>query len=210
MNKIKYPTLRLCVVTFLVIFTSLPAYSAKPSASSGSNDLYASLGNLCEYIGKIQTDDVGGKNFCSFMPVASMSYDYFLNQSDFALSPQIGASFPKSGRDQNINRMTLFALMNSKYRTQYVDLIGGIGLYFTRIWGPGGEATLNNGNSSDSFPLPKDPVYTRNVIINLGVSAEMTKEVSAELYTYVFNINEKEDRAFSAGLNLSYHFGEVL
>lgn len=208
MNKIKYPTVRLCVVTFFVIFISMPAYSAKSSASG--NDMYASLGNLCEYIGQIQTDDKGGKNFCSFLPVVSLSYDYFLSNSNFALSPQIGASFPKSGRDENINRMVLLALMNTKYKTNYVNLIGGFGFYFTRIWGPGGEETLNNGNSSDSFPLPKDPVYTRNFIVNLGVSADLSKEVSAELYTYLFNALEKEDRAISAGFSISYHFGEIL
>ncbi len=189
---------------------SLPAHSAKSSASNSSNDLYASLGNLCEYIGEIQTDDKGGKNFCSFLPVLSLSYDYFIDKSSFALSPQIGASLPKSGRDENIKRMTMFALMNAKYKTNYVNLMGGLGFYFTRIWGPGGEESLNNGNSSDSFPLPKDPVYTRNVIVNLGVSADLSKEVSAELYTYVFNALKKEDRAFSAGLSLSYHFGEIL
>ncbi len=194
----------------LTAFVSLPAYAVNKSSSQLSNDTYISLGNLCEYVGKIQTDDKGGKNFCSFLPILSLGHDYFFNNSDFAIAPQIGASFPKSGRDENINRMTMFALLNGKYKTQYVNLYAGGGLYFTRIWGPGGEEILNNGNSTDSFPLPKDAVYTRNMIMNLGLSADLTKEVSAEIYTFIFNALKKEDRAFSLGLNLSYHFGDIL
>ncbi|MBC7713870.1 MAG: hypothetical protein H7177_11055 [Rhizobacter sp.] len=208
MNKIKYPTIRLCVVTFLVLTFCSPAFCATKSSQS-SNDLYVSLGNLCEYVGKIQTDANGGKNICSFMPSLSMNYDYFAT-GDFAFSPEIGATLPKSGRDENIKTMTLFALLNGKYKTGSVNLIAGVGLYYTRIWGPGGDETLNNGNSSDSFPLPKDPVYTRNFIVNLGIQNVFSKDISGELYTYVFNALKKEDRAFSVGFSVSYHFGEVL
>ena len=210
MNKIKYPTLRLYIVALCVMFIGLPAHGANSSASLSGNDMYASLGNLCEYIGQIQTDDQGKKNFCSFMPVLSLNYDYFIDNSAFAISPQLGASLPQSGRDENIKRMAIYTLLNSKYKTSYVNLIGGVGFYFTRIWGPGGDEVLNNGNSSDSFPLPKDPVYTRNVIVNLGLSTDFNKDVSAEIYTYIFNALKKEDRSYSAGVSLSYHFGEVL
>lgn len=209
MNKIKYPTLRLCIVTLIVATLSHKAMSASSSSSGSDNDFSASLGNLCEYVGQIQTNDKGGKNFCSFLPVLSLSYAYFATPN-FAIVPQVGASLPKSGRDENIKRMTMFSLINAKYKTTYVNLVGGLGLYFTRIWGPGGEEALNNGNSTDSFPLPKDPVYTRNFIVNLGLSTDLSEEVSAEVYTYIFNAVKKEDRALSVGLSLSYHFGEIL
>jgi hypothetical protein len=208
MKKINFPLSRLSLVTLTILFIGLPAYSAKSSVQS-TNDFYTSLGNLCEYVGKIQTDENGGKNFCSFMPTVSMNYDYTL-VPDFALSPQLGATLPKSGRDENINSMTLFALLNGKYRTSLVNLTGGAGLYITRIWGPGGDETLNNGNSSDAFPLPKDAVYSRNFILNLGISKDFSKEISGELYTYIFNALKNEDRALSLGLSLSYHFGDVL
>ena len=183
--------------------------SASSSSTGATNDFSASLGNLCEYVGQIQTDDKGGKNLCSFLPVLSLNYAYFTTPN-FAIVPQVGASLPKSGRDENIKRMTMYTLINARYKTTYVNLIGGAGLYFTRIWGPGGEEALNNGNSTDSFPLPKDPVYTRNFIVNLGLSTDLSEEVSAEVYTYIFNAVKKEDRALSVGLSLSYHFGEIL
>lgn len=198
MNKIKYLT--------LLVLLSTPLYAA---SSNPTGDLSVSLGNLCEYVGKIQTNDSGETNKCSFLPSLSLSYDYFFTK-DFALSPQFGATLPKSGRDENIKRMTLFTLLNMKYKTSYINLIGGAGLYFTRIWGPGGEESLNNGNSSDSFPLPKDPVYSRNFIVNLGAGYDFNQNWSAELYTYIFNALESDDRAFSVGVNATYHFGDVL
>lgn len=221
MNKIKYPTIRLRVIVLLIAFAlSANVYAAAPTApakktkvpaapATNATDLYVSLGNLCEFIGTYQTDDEGTKNGCSFLPTLSGSLDYQFTPK-FALSPQIGFTMPKSGADENIKRMTFFALANMKYKTKYVNLIGGAGFYFTRISGPGGEEELNNGNGTDSFPLPKDAVYSRNFIVNLGLGLDFNKEWSGELYTYVFNALKSEDRAFSVGATVSYHFGEVL
>ena len=214
MNKIKYPTIKLSAIVLLVAFALSANVHAAPgkktsSASSNASDLYVSLGNLCEFIGTYQTDDEGTKNGCSFLPTLSGSIDYPLTPK-LALSPQIGFTMPKSGADENIKRMTFFALANMKYKTSYVHLIGGVGFYFTRISGPGGEEELNNGNGTDSFPLPSDAIYSRNVIVNLGLGLDFNKEWSGELYTYVFNALKSEDRAFSLGATVSYHFGEVL
>ena len=203
MNKIKYPTKR------IVILSTLLAFAFSNVTQANSSDLNLSLGNLCEFIGTYQTDEEGSKNKCSFLPTLSGSLDYYLTNK-LALSPQIGLTMPKSGRDENIKRMTLFALANMKFRTNYVNLIGGAGFYFTRISGPGGSAELNNGSSTDSFPLPEEAVYSRNFILNLGLGLDFSKEWSGEVYTYVFNALKSEDRAFSVGATVSYHFGEVL
>jgi hypothetical protein len=217
MNKIKYPTIKISIFVFLAAFalsTKVDAAPAKRETKkeklpTNPSDLYVSLGNLCEFIGTYQTDDEGTKNGCSFLPTLSGSLDYYLTPK-FALSPQIGLTMPKSGADDNIKRMTFFALANVKYKTNYANLIGGAGFYFTRISGPGGEEELNNGSGTDSFPLPKEAVYSRNFILNLGLGLDFNKEWSGELYSYVFNALKSEDRAFSVGATISYHFGEVL
>lgn len=213
MNKIKYPTIKISIFTLLVAFTlsfgAQAAVAKKVKSRINTSDLNISLGNLCEYIGTYQTDAEGTKNGCSFLPTLSGSLDYYLTHK-LALSPQFGLTMPKSGVDENIKRMTLFALANLKYKTNYVNLLGGVGFYFTRISGPGGEEVLNNGNSTDSFPLPKEAVYSRNFIVNLGLGLDFTEEWSGELYTYVFNTLSSEDRAYSVGATITYHFGEVL
>lgn len=202
MNKIKYCTLFVTLVTFIAFFPLGKTYA------EGTN-LTFSIGNLCEYIGKYQKNEDGDKNSCSFMPYLASSYDIPL-ANGFYLAPQFGASLPQSGTDENVKRMTLFALANGKYKINLLTLTAGLGLFFTRIWGPGGEAVLNNGTGTDSFPLPEEAVYTRNFILNLGVGAHITNDISAELYTYIFNAAESEDRSLSIGVSATYHFGEVL
>ena len=195
-------------MAIILVINTQKVMAAAPTITR-TKDLNVSLGNLCEYIGTYQTDSEGSKNTCSFLPALSLSYEHYFT-TKFAFAPQFGATLPKKGADDTINRMTLYALANAKYRTNYVNLIGGLGFYFTRISGPGGEQELNNGSGTDSFPLPKEAVYSRNVIINLGLGLDFTETISGELYTYIFNAASSEDRAFSIGLAATYHFGEVL
>lgn len=217
MNKIKNMTNKVFFVQLLIVLLIAFSFSAnvlaastkKPIATPKTHDLYASLGNLCEFIGIYQTNDEGTKNTCGFLPTLSGSLDYQLT-SKFIVSPQIGITMPKSGNDENIKRMTFFLLTNMKYKTAYVNFIAGTGFYITRISGPGGEEELNNGDAMDSFPLPKDAIYSRNFIINLGLGLDFNQEWSGELYTYIFNATKSEERAYSLGAAISYHFGEVL
>lgn len=170
-------------------------------------DVTLSLGNLCEYVGKIQTDDSGSTNLCSFNPYLASSID-FSQTNQLLLSPEIGFSFPKSGRDEKISKMSLFALANAKYKFSEFHFLGGAGLFFTRISGKGGSEELNNGTGTSAFPIPDSTVYTRNFIVNLGLGADFNKEWSTDLHTYIFNILTSEDRAFSIAINGTYHFGE--
>lgn len=170
-------------------------------------DANFSLGNLCEFVGKIQTNDNGSTNTCEFNPYLSGALDIPLT-SQFIVSPELGFTFPKHGRDDNISKMTLFALANTKYHFGFMYILGGAGLYFTRISASGGTEELNNGTSTSSFPLPEGAVYSRNFIVNAGLGVNFTKEFSADLHTYVFNLLSSDDRAFSVLINGTYHFGE--
>ena len=88
------------------------------------------------------------------------------------------------------------------------QIIGGAGLFLTRISGSGGTQDLNNGNTTISFPMPETTVYSRNFILNFGVGAIVNKNWSADLHTFIFNMLTSEDRAFSIAINGTYHFGE--
>jgi hypothetical protein len=196
MKNLKYPTIMLFFFYLIAFVPKVHAY-----------DVTLSLGNLCEYVDKIQVDENGGKNFCEFNPYLASSIDFTLGQN-VLISPEIGLSFPKKGRDENISKMTFFGLAHAKYKFTYVHLSAGAGLFFTRISANGGEEDLNNGNSSSSFPLPEGAVYSRNFIVNLGMGADFNKDWSADLHTYIFNIIKSEDRALSIAINGTYHFGE--
>ncbi len=195
MQNLKYP-----IISLALILCTFSAYGY-------AYDAAVSLGNLCEYVGKIQTDDNGATNSCEFNPYLSASIDFPLT-SQFFISPEAGFTFPKKGRDENISKMSLFALANAKYKLNFMHFFGGAGLYFTRISSGGGTEELNNGNSTSAFPLPEGAVYSRNFILNAGLGVDFTKNISADLHTYVFNLLTSEDRAFSILINGTYHFGE--
>ena len=205
MNKTKYPTIKFKDIVFLIVF----AVSANTfAATAKTHEIYMSVGSLCEYLKTYQVDENGTKNGCGFLPTISGSIDYNLT-SNLAVTPQLGFTMPKSGVDENVNRMTIFILANVKYKINYFNIFAGTGYHITRISGPGGELELNNGGGSDSFPLPDEAVYSRNVIVNLGLGINFNKEISAEFYTYIFNAFESLERAYSLGLTFSYHFGEA-
>ncbi len=196
MKKNKYLIVLLGIL--LVLFTP---------EKSRAYDATLSVGNLCEYVGKIQVDENGGTNFCEFNPYFASSIDYSVSP-EFLIAPEFGFSIPKSARDENISKMSLFILANAKYKLTNFHLIVGLGLFFTRISGSGGTEDLNNGNSTSSFPLPDSSVFTRNFILNLGAGLDFTREWSADLHTYIFNLTSSEDRAYSIAINGTYHFGE--
>ena len=196
MKKLKYPT-----YSFLFLLSFLILQSAK------AYDFTLSIGNLCEYVGKIQTDNFGSTNLCALNPYLSSSMDYDINES-LVFAPEIGFSIPKNGREDHINKMSLFALSNAKIKLSMFHFIGGMGFFITRISGSGGTEDLKNGNSTVSFPIPDSTFYSRNFIINLGFGVDFNKFWSADAHTYIFNLISNEDRAFSIALNGTYHFGE--
>lgn len=177
------------------------------SFSASAYDVNLSVGNLCEYVGKIQTDDIGSMNVCTFKPYLATAIDYSVT-SDIIVSPEIGFSLPKHGRDENIDEMNLFLLANGKYKFSNFHLIAGVGIFLTRIAGNGGTEELNNGTSTSSFPLPDSTSYSSNTILNFGLGATFYSSWSADLHTYIFNAISKDDRAFSVAINGTYHFGE--
>jgi len=196
MKILKHPTL---FITFFLFFSSSLCLAY---------DLTLSLGNLCEYMGRIQTDDSGTTNKCEFNPYLAGTVDYPLT-NEIVLSPEFGFSAPKSGRDENIQKMSLFALANAKYKFfSPLHLIGGIGYFITRIQGSGGSEDLKNGNSTVSFPLPDSTAYSLNLILNVGLGVDFSKDWSADVHSFVFNTLSSEDRAYSFALNGTYHFGE--
>ncbi len=198
------------VKSFLIIpifivgyfFTSLPLWATESTIS---------IGNLNEYIRKIQTNENGDLNTISFNPYLdyklNLSFEEYLKNTLFNL--EFGATLPRSDKDANTSRMKFFSLINFLYRpnSHFVGL--GTGLFFTRISGNGGEETLNNGSGTSSFPLPDKTVISRNMIVNFFYGYQFISNFNLELQVLGFNITNKEDRAFSVGTSIAYRLGEL-
>ena len=196
MKNILYLTITVYLLTTIVFLPTAFGY-----------DFTFSVGNLCEYVGKIQTDDSGSTNFCQFKPYLAASYDYALTDS-LLISPELATTLPGHGRDENISKLSFYTLINTKYKLSVFHFIGGLGLYFTKISGNGGSETLNNGNSTVNFSIPEKTIFTRNFIMNLGAGWDFDPKWNTDLHLLVFNLTSSEDRAYTIALNLTYHYGE--
>ena len=192
MKKIKYPTF------FLALLFAFQSFAF---------DTALSIGNLCEFVGVVATDELGTKSYCQFNPYLMGHIQNKLDEN-WTVSAEMGITIPKSGRDQNINKFSFFPLVNLDYTWGDFKLGPGIGLYVTRISSGGGEEVLNNGTSVDSFPLPDETVYTRNTVLNLHLGYQLNTDWSLNSQVLFFNLLTNEDRAFHIGAYLTYFFGE--
>ncbi len=190
------------VVGYLFSALLIPAYAY---------DLGIGLGNFSEYIGVAQTDDQGNKSIISFNPylIVKTNFNFdVLPKNDF-IETNMGITMPKSDKDPNTSRLKYFINANYKHHFDSLYLSLGTGLFFTRVWGSGGEEELDNGSTTTSFPLPNRAIISRNMIVNLAFGKRIDQELNLELHTFIFNIEKSEDRSFNAGISLSYFFGEI-
>lgn len=194
MKKKTYP-----IVLLLMILTQ----------SCWAFDTLLSLGNLSEFVTKVQTDDSGTLSVLNFNPYLALAIDYKIENTNLLVSPELGMTFPKSGRDSNTNRWTFYSLLNSKYLINSFFLDIGAGLFFTRVGASGGSEILNNGSTTTSFPLPDKSTLSRNAILNIGTGYKLNNEWHIELRSFIFNLTSNDDRSFSILMNGTYNFGEL-
>lgn len=202
MRNFKYLTFTLSLLCTPVLFAA---------EQTSKKELVASVGNLCEHVGTYQKNTKGDKNFCEFKPIFSLALDYPIH-AQYSLYPQVSISLPKKSRDKNISKLTYSTLINLVYRPHSFPLsyMLGTGIFFTRLSGNGGKATLNNGVDIEEFQLPGKVMTASNMIVNFGLNYKFKPNISGEIYSYFFNLDNAEDRSYSLGLNFNYHFGEIL
>lgn len=192
--------------SFLFLSALLGYFSLSNCAFA--HDFSLGIGNLSEYIRKFQTDDNGTLSLVNFNPYLKAEYDYNLTEK-FSFSPVITLMLPKNNGDSKTTHWSFYTTANAQYKLNNFLLSSGLGFYFTRISSDGGTEILNNGTAQTSFPLPDDPVISRNFIFTISGMYKMNPEWSIELNTLIFNLLNNDDRAFSVGINCNYHFGDI-
>lgn len=196
----------------LIVFTqSSKTFSQEVTAPKKRENISLAIGNLCQYIGKYQTNKNGDKNLCEFRPHIGINYTHKINQK-ISLYPQFHFNIPQNSRDKSSLKFNFATLVNIKFaphKTLPLSYIAGAGLYFTNFIGKGGSVTLNNGQDQESFPRPKEYKMSYQPIINVGANYRINKKFSTETFLYTFNLFDGKKRAFSLGLNVNYHFGTI-
>lgn len=203
------------LLTLIVIFLAPISFADLTAVRSSTNvlatkshDLAFGLGNYCEQINRVQTDDKGSKNICTYRPFLS-SEMFFQGAENFHYGLFLGSSFPQSAKDDFTHRMVILATPGIRYFYDYFHFKLLLGLQITRIWGDGGETTLNNGNSTQTFNVPNESRFARNTVGAIGFGYSLFDSFTLNSDLYVIEAFDSEKRAFSLLLQMKYHLGEI-
>ena len=191
-----------CTVIGLLFCTSLHAFV------QGWSDFVMGAGNLTHQAGKYASD-VGSVSYFEFRPLLTASYRYEYSP-ELSFIPEAGITIPESSDDETSS--TLYSFLNAPIAYHYGDWTFrfGPGFFFTRISGKGGTLRLQNGNTTDEFPVPNGSATTRNLTWNLGVQTNFDKDWSARFDVSILKLFDSEKRAMNHLLTLNYHFGSIL
>lgn len=203
-------------IFFIACTISKPTFADLISDRSSSNVLEAKetdwsvgLGNFCELIGRVQVDEKGNKNLCTYRPFVSS--DFFLRtKHGVHYGLLLGSSFPQSPKDDYTHRMVMHFVPTARMYYEHFHFQLSLGLQFTRIWGDGGEVVLNNGSSTQTFNVPNESRFARNTVVGFGIGYSLFDQLTLNSDLYALDLLDTDKRAYSLLLQLKYHFGEWL
>ncbi|PIK16143.1 MAG: hypothetical protein CES88_05260 [Halobacteriovorax sp. JY17] len=197
------------LILLIIIALSSNSYAeSKNSDFFAINDVFVGGGSLTQFVGKVQKDESGSTNSFDFLPYIAGGVEFQLYES-FSFNPQLAISFPRSGRDENIKKLTYWFQFPVAYNLESFQFSFGPGLLYNRVSSSGGTESLSNGVGTTDFPLPNGSSISSNLTLNLAADWEFYKNISGRVETWVINLSDSESRAFSYALSAYYHFGEI-
>ncbi len=197
-------------ISLVILFTLSTISFAQTNSSElfSINDVFIGGGSLTQFVGKIQTDESGSTNSFDFLPFIAGGAEFQLYDA-FSFLPQLAVSFPKSGRDENINKLTYWLQFPVAYRYETFQLSMGPGILYNRISASGGTESLSNGVGTTDFPLPNGSSISSNLTLNLALGWNFYQDISAKVESWVINLTDSESRSFNYAISGYYHFGEI-
>lgn len=163
-----------------------------------------------DYVGKVQITRDGEKN--TWDPDLNLYAGITLARY-WLIHPfiEIGGNLPGEGRDPNITRWVWYTTFGGFYdfivaKHWSLGIKAGTGFAMTTVSGKGGEETLRNGNTTESFPLPNGSSTTRNVIAVLGLSGTYEERWRANFDFHRFNAFNERNAAWSYLFAINYVF----
>lgn len=171
-------------------------------------DASIGLGRVTTPSGLYQTDIQGSLNKKNTSPFLVGMIDVNLYKS-LSLAPELGIYVPETSRDKNISKLSYYLLAPFKMRFRNFFIHQGVGISYTKTSSKGGTQTLNNGTSTQDFPMPEVSSISSNIILSSGISYKFGKYISIKAQSFVFNIHEKETRIFHHTLSAHYHFAKI-
>ncbi len=169
---------------------------------SSFENLNFQFGSWLENYQQVQSTQSGSKNGFEFNPYLALGLDYKLRPSIY-LTPEIGYIFQRTSED--IRKNQFFIRTDLSYlANDWLKLKLGTSLMILVISGDGGEDTLPNGNSTETYYIPEERRTAYNQTLDFG--AEFFKDnMSARVQSYLYAWNESEERMITYSLSFNYN-----
>ncbi|AYF44351.1 hypothetical protein BALOs_1348 [Halobacteriovorax sp. BALOs_7] len=198
--------LTLTVACFVFFMTSLVTNQTNAQIYNIPGEFSLGIGNMTKYVGKVQKDLDGGRNYFDFNPYLRANYrsDFYWDKK---LILEIGLTIPQEGADDAVTVTNLWLQALIEHVISDFRLQAGAGLFFTYTKMDGEVQTLGNGISTQQYNTPSDVQTAVNNILVIGSDYLLNKDIFINGQISAFNIEDGDERAFSYGLSINYTLG---
>ncbi|MFT6631022.1 MAG: hypothetical protein ACJAS4_000968 [Bacteriovoracaceae bacterium] len=159
------------------------------------------IGTWMENYQQVQGTQDGDKNGFQFAPYIGVGLEYKL-KPQYLLTPEIGYIIQRTSDEIKKNQFFLradFAYLPN----DWLRLKVGSSLMILMISGDGGEDTLPNGNSTETYYIPEERRTAYNQTLDFGLEV-FNDNMSARFQSFIYAWNESEERLISYALSYNY------
>lgn len=184
------------LIWILLVTTNAFAFDIKKPIT-----LDIGLGTWLENYGQTQATRDGETNGFEFNPYLSLATQYNLYKGSI-LIPEAGYIFQRTS--ESISRNQFFLRADIAYPlNKYLRVRVGSSFMVLMTSGEGGEDTLDNGDSTETYYIPEERKTAYNQTLDLALEALVDK-MSYKLQGYIYSFNEEDDRMYSLSLSINY------
>ena len=164
-----------------------------------------STGTHVPYFKKAQVDNSGATQTFALNPYFGAGLQYNISSSQF-FSPEIGYVYYRDEDAKVRTELIMFQynfsyILNSQFLLRY-----GLSTNWMRIIGEGGSVTLNNGNSTQSFPAPDKTVSTYYSTLNIGTEYLFKNRIYGLRFDLnIMSFSKLENRAYNYLLTFNFY-----
>ena len=158
-------------------------------------------GTWLENLGQVRANRDDDTNGFGITPFIGASSAYNIN-SQHQIIPELGYVIQQSSH--KVTKNLFFFRTDYAYSAyEWLKLRAGSSFMILRQSGSGGEDTLNNGNTTETYFIPEEGRNTYNQTLDLGVEF-VQKEISTRLQLYTYSPFDEQRRSYTFSLSLSY------
>lgn len=159
------------------------------------------LGTWLENYDQLQGSQKGDSNSFEFAPYFGLGLEYQI-KPQYLVIPEVGYIIQRTSEEVSKNQF-FFRADFAFLPNDWLRLKLGTSLMVLMISGDGGEDTLPNGNSTETYYIPSERRTAYNQTLDFGV--EFFKDnMSARLQSFLYAWNESQERMISYGISFNY------